>query len=109
MGHNRYTRNRPFLIITALKSGSNEYEQYEVVDSLKSRHWREATLIIDIFGKDVLKNRFSELSDQEILDSCFKKYNKEIAQGIQVWANKVSKDPGKLDRIADSFGKEFNI
>jgi hypothetical protein len=105
----RYLRKRPFLVISLVytpangaKSEMKDFatkgqwdlsEHITVEDSIKDKHLRDATVIIDIFKRALVKNRLEEKSDQEVINYYLTKYNKEVTEAIGIWMRKMGKEP----------------
>lgn len=101
-------RNRPFLCVntisrpakgvnTSVKGWSDNpnawaiFEQPYVVDRVSNKVMREATVVIDVMGSAVVKNRFSEVPDSQVVEHYMNKYREQVAEAMNIWLTKVSK------------------
>jgi len=97
-----YLSHRPFLIIDLIHKPSasarthikgwmdrpNAVESHEnpyLVDRVAARHLRQATVIIDLMNKKMVKNRFKDTPAQEVYDHYTRKYGGHIAQALSIW------------------------
>lgn len=105
MSNLRNLRNRPFLVVNTIQrpeKGVNTsvkgwteaprnwaiFESPYVVDRVSNKVMREATVIIDIMGGSVVKNRFDEVADDEVLEHYLTKYKEYATRGVDVWLSK---------------------
>lgn len=100
MAFSKYDKGRPFLLITQHltpaegentstkdwgKLGKkNLQEMVSIIDRVKDKHLEEATIIIDILQRRVVKSRFSE-SNEEVIKHYLTQYKDQVAEGIQIW------------------------
>lgn len=106
--HLQNLRNRPFLVINSIfrpkrniktekkdwaKDNGNFdiFESTFVVDRIKDRHLREATVIIDIEKKIALKNRFEAADDVEVAEHYLTKYADQVNEALDIWNRKSEK------------------
>lgn len=101
MAFSRYNKDRPFLLITRhasppagvkteqknwhKESGWQIQESISIVDKVEDKHLLECTVILDIFKRSLVKNRFEEQGEEEVIKHYLKEYNGEIAEGIELW------------------------
>lgn len=100
------TYNRPFLVVTVLYSAKpfvrtnrkawndnpNNWRSTElplVVDKLTKRHIAEASVIIDLTDNTVVKNRFPDVANEDVVKHYTNKYADSIAQAVSLWTEKV--------------------
>lgn len=103
----RYLRNRPFLVINTVSrraegvktekkgwmgvTGNVEnFEQPVVVDRVNDTHLRNASVIIDVLNATVVKNRFSEATDEEIVNHYMNKYRAQLTEAMDLWLSQVA-------------------
>ncbi len=100
MGFSKYNRGRPFLIITRHfspsdgentsvkdwgKTGKKTLQEYITIDNrVRDQHLVNATVIIDILQRRVVKSRFAE-SDDVVIKHYLTQYKDDIAKAIQTW------------------------
>jgi hypothetical protein len=100
----RYLRNRPFLVISTIarpakgirtyKQGwadtsSNwaTFEQPQIVDRVSNKHLTEASVIIDILNRAVVKNRHSDGNDDKLaVEHFLTKYTELVTEGLVQFA-----------------------
>lgn len=68
-------------------------ERVEFHDSIKKRWETEATVIIDIFKRKVVKNGFPQ-DDEHIFDHYMQEYSDKIVQAMEVHAKNVASKKG---------------
>lgn len=101
-------RHRPFLIVNTIqrpvkasitrKAGWADadanwsiFENPYVVDAVKPKQLIEATVIIDIMRSTVLKSRFTEVSEEEVLHHYLDKYKEQVKEAIDLWMTKMAR------------------
>lgn len=100
MAFSKYNKDRPFLIVTRHflpsdgentsikdwgKTGKKTLQEYITIDnSIKNRYLIDATVIIDILQRKLVKSRFSE-EDDVVIKHYLEQYKDNIAKGIQQW------------------------
>lgn len=101
MALSKYNKDRPFLIIehrsipsdgvrTEEKGWGDEEtwqvnELVSIVDRVTNKHLTEATLVIDILKRNLIKNRFVEGDPNEILKHYLSTYKGHITEGVSIW------------------------
>lgn len=107
----KYLRNRPFLlvyyshtprkgVVTSVKGWATVADHFDVqerkvvVDRVSNRQLLDADLIVDIFNKTVVKNRYpqdSELSATEFAENILNRYSLTVRDGVMAWSrNKMA-------------------
>ena len=105
--------NRPFLVITHIKTvkpgtrtgltgwmtedSFDIHEDMVVVDRLPDRMLRTASIIIDILGEKVVKNRYN-VENSELYTQYVEKYVEDIQEGMTAW---VRKNPDNIEALMD--------
>lgn len=101
-------RNRPFLIVNTIErpvKGVNTskkgwaddrnnwaiFENPSVTDRVSNKIMREATVIIDVMGNAVVKSRFNEVSDAEVVNHYLEKYKPQVAEAMDIWLTRMSR------------------
>lgn len=106
------TKLRPHMIVTYIKRpapGQNtsvkewgkigEYaveEQVIFVERVKNRNLIESHVIIDVMKAKVIKNRFIDANDEEILKHFLQKYSDDAQRAISVWMQRNLLRTGEL-------------
>jgi hypothetical protein len=109
----KYLRNRPFLVLTETSRPApgvktetkgwmevdgqlKRFEQPSIVDRVQRKHLVNATIIIDLLNRAVVKNRHAELgTDEQFLEFYMEKYAEQITEGLRIWAQRSALDIGK--------------
>lgn len=101
-------RNRPFLVVNTVQrpaAGVNTskkgwadtqsnwaiFEIPSVTDRVSNKIMREATVIIDVMGSSVIKNRFDNVSSDEVVTHYMTKYKPQIAEAMDIWLSRMSR------------------
>lgn len=108
MALSKYHRDRPFLIInrkatpekgqkTESKNWSKDAkwtveEHVSIVDRVTTKHLTESTIIIDILKRDLIKNRFTDAEDSDVLHHYLKEYKAHITDGLSIWMRNRTTD-----------------
>jgi hypothetical protein len=121
MGFSQYNKGRPFLVVTRISSPAEgektskkdwgkdgKWEHSEMItieDSIKNKHMCEATVIVDILKRKLVKSRFADAEDKEVVDYYLNTYKQHVAEGVAIWmqGNYEDKDAAKkfLNDIED--------
>mgnify|MGYP001616772008 CR=1 FL=1 len=104
MSLSNYNRNRPFLVVTrhispsaGAKTETKNWakvgrmvvnENVIIADKVSKRHMAEATVIVDLFNKKLVKNRINDSNDDEVVNHYLNAYNEQISSGINMWIKK---------------------
>lgn len=97
-----YLRFRPFLVIdlynspadhvkthmkgwTGLPKNWMSRENPYVVDRINTKHMKQATVIIDLMNKKLIKNRFSGTPGDEVIAHYQSRYSTQIAEAMDIW------------------------
>lgn len=121
-----YLRNRPFLIVTQFTIPSETartekrgwankkeavvvQESIEIVDSIQNKHMVGPALILDILKQKTIKNLVSPENDSEVIQHYLNKYKREIAEGVQLWMHKLSKNPEEAKQIVEDIEKDVKL
>lgn len=123
MGFSRYDKDRPFLVITqhttpakgentSLKDWGKTgkkilQEMVMIVDEVKNKHLVEATIIIDILQRRMVKSRFTE-DDSEVLSHYLSQYKKQVAEGIQIWMGGKYADEESMQEFVHDLTDEID-
>ena len=107
MALSKYNRDRPFLVITRhsmpsanektetknwLKEGKWRVdEMVMIVDRVTNKHMSEATVIIDILKRQLIKNRFAEDTPDDVIKHYLTNYKEHITDGIHSWMKRKTK------------------
>jgi hypothetical protein len=100
-------RNRPFLVvntiqrpvrpsITRVKGWADTeanwsiFENPYVVDRVSNKIMREATVIIDIMRSSVIKSRFTNPTDDEVVVHYMEKYREQVKEAMDLWLTKMA-------------------
>ncbi|RYD26060.1 MAG: hypothetical protein EOP89_07825 [Lysobacteraceae bacterium] len=67
------------------------FEVPSVTDRVSSKVMREATVIIDVMGSAVVKNRFDQVSSDEVVTHYMTKYKPQVAEAMDIWLSRMSK------------------
>jgi hypothetical protein len=51
----------------------------------------EATVIVDVMSSSVVKNRFDNVSDAEVVNHYLTKYKPQVSEAIDIWLTRMSK------------------
>lgn len=113
MALSKYHRDRPFLIITrhaspsdGEKTESKDWlkesrwkveEMVSIVDRVTNKHLSEATIIVDILKRSLVKNRFTEEEPSEVLSHYLKTYKNHISEGISIWMRNKTTNLGDAE------------
>ena len=128
MAFSKYDKGRPFLLITQHitpakgentsaknwgKTGKkNLQEMVSVVDRVKDKHLIEATVIVDVLQRRIVKSRFEE-SNEEVVKHYLTQYKSQVAEGIQVWMKDQydTEEEAKtfMDELENEIGKSENL
>ena len=126
MGFSKYNKDRPFLVVShtsipakgQLTSTKNwgELAKWDlnenivIVDRVNNKHITKSSVIIDILQTTTVKNRFEPShSNDEVVKYYLKKYNKQVAEGIQIWMTKNhSGDTEKAKSLIQTLEDELN-
>jgi len=123
MSFSKYNKERPFLVITQHytpadgektstkdwgKTGKkNLQEMVSIVDTVKNKHLNEATVIIDILQRRVVKSRFSE-PNEEVITHYLTQYKNQVAEGIQIWMKNQYKDKESSETFINDLENEIS-
>lgn len=123
MGFSRYDKDRPFLVITqhttpakgentSLKNWGKTgkkvlQEMVMIVDEVKNKHLVEATIIIDILQRRMVKSRFTE-DDSEVLSHYLSQYKNQVAEGIQLWMGGKYEDAESTQEFVHDLTEEID-
>lgn len=123
MAFSKYNKDRPFLVITQHttpaqgentslkdwgKTGKkNLQEMVSIVDSIKDSHIVQATVIIDILKRKVVKSRYPD-ADEEVLKHYLTQYKSQVAEGIQLWMSGQYKDKEGAEKLMNSLTDEID-
>lgn len=123
MTFSKYNKDRPFLVITQHitpakgentsvknwgKTGKkNLQEMVMIVDNVKDKHLTEATVIIDVLQRKVVKSRFDE-DNEEVLSHYLKQYKSQIAEGIQIWMGGQYHDEESAEQFKLDLSEEID-
>ena len=105
--------NRPFLVITHIKTvkpgirtgitgwmtedSFDVHEDMVIVDRLKPRMTSHASIILDILGEKVVKNRY-DVTNAELYTQYIEKYLEDVQEGMIAWARK---NPENIEALMD--------
>lgn len=122
MGFSRYNKDRPFLVITQHMSPAkgedtsikdwgktgkkNLQEMVEIVDTVKDKHMTQATVIIDVLQRKVVKSRYPE-ENEEVLTHYLTQYKSQVAEGIQIWMGGQYHDEESAQKFAVDLSEEI--
>ena len=101
-------RNRPFLCVNTVtrpQKGVNTskkgwadnpqnwaiFEQPYVVDRVSNKVMTEATVVIDIMSNAVIKSRFDNVADQEVVEHYINKYRSQVSEAMDIWLSKLAR------------------
>jgi hypothetical protein len=120
-------RNRPFLVIKTIqrpvkpsitrRKGWAEaegnwqiFEHTSVVDRVSDKTLREATVIIDVMRSTCVTNRFSHVTDTEVVHHYLGKYGTQVKEAMGLWlrktAQKMAQDPNFARNLAEKATEE---
>jgi hypothetical protein len=105
-----YRSHRPFLIIDMIHSPAPHVrtnvkgwmdvegnlkttEVPYLVDRLAPRHLRQATVILDVFNNKLVKNRFSDTTDEQVYQHYARKYGEHIMQAVNIHRSRQGLPP----------------
>jgi len=124
MAFSKYNRGRPFLVITRISSPSKDQktetkkwketakwkidEEILIVDRVQQKHLTQATVIIDILKRKLIKSRYSTLDDENVIKHYLSTYKEQIADGIEIWMKKKSKSKEETKKLIDAIQDELN-
>lgn len=126
MAFSKYNKDRPFLIITRhakpsagertetkdwLETGKWQVEENVIiVDRVTDKHLQSATVIIDILKRSIVKNRFTENEQSEVINHYLKEYSNHVVDGIGIWMKQknsnIDNAKNLIDDLEDEIGKE---
>ena len=108
MYNKNYLSKRPFVVITnrytpapgaqtqkkgwADTAGWVVNEEMTVVDRITNKHEMYATVIIDVMEAKVLRNRFQDMTSDQILGHFMNKYKAQIQEAIGIWMERLARD-----------------
>lgn len=117
-------RNRPFLIVNSVQrpakgvntskkgwadnpSNWNIFEQPAVADRVNAKAMTTATVIIDVMSGSVVKSRFDNVPDAEIVEHYLNKYRPQVAEAMDIWLTRAAKNitPEQLSAMKAQSGK----
>lgn len=123
MVFSKYNKGRPFLSITqhvtpakgentSIKNWGKKgkkilQETVSIIMTVKNKHLLEATVIIDILQRRIIKSRFEE-PNEEVVTHYLSQYKKEIAEGIQVWMNQQYSNKEEAEEFMKKLDDEIN-
>lgn len=125
MAFSKYNKDRPFLLITRYatppegartekkewfkETGWQVQEEVSIVDKIKDKHILNCTIILDIFKRTLIKNRFgAEASDEEVIKHYLQVYKNEVAEGIQLWMGGHSEEAKESERLIQDIEDELH-
>ena len=110
----KYLRNRPFLLIgitrrpakahnvrTETKGwGDNPghwetFEQPMLTDRVNGTHMTNYAVIIDVINGKVVKNQFTQNSDEEVVNHYLQKYRPQVTEAMDVWLSQLAQKVAK--------------
>ena len=110
----KYLRNRPFLLVsiarrpakannvrTELKGwGENPghwdtFEQPMLTDRVNSNHLTNYAVIIDVINGKIVKNQFTQNSDEEVVNHYLQKYRPQVTEAMDVWLSQLAQKVAK--------------
>jgi len=118
MAFSKYNKDRPFLVITQVTTpaeGENTSEKnwkeklqemVLIVDKVKDKHMRDATIIIDILQRKIVKSRFDE-DDADVITHYLTQYKSQVAEGIQIWMANMSSDEKAASGFIEDLSEEM--
>ena len=97
-----YLRFRPFLVIDLYNAAADHVKTHVkgwidepknwisrenpyVVDRIADKHRKQATVIIDLLNKKLVKNRFSGTPGEEVIAHYQQKYSSQITEAMDIW------------------------
>lgn len=110
MAFSKYNKDRPFLLITRLRSPSDNektntpnwgetgkwkvQEYVEMVDRVNDRHLRDVTVIIDVLQRRLVKSsiRAEGTSDDVVIKNYLTSYNQQVVEGLSAWIEKTNRN-----------------
>lgn len=124
MGFSRYNKDRPFLVITEImtpKQGTktesanfglndnfDHNESIVLVDRVTNRHITDASTIVDVLQRKLVKSRFRNVAEEkDIVDHFLQKYNEYVAEGIQIWLQSHTQNVEDARALVEQFEKEM--
>ncbi len=125
MAFSKYNKDRPFLVInrsskpskgenTSLKNwgetGKWEVnEEIIIVDRVTDKHIGQATVIIDILQRKMVKNRYAAETDNEtVLNHYMTTYKEHITDGIQTWMKNTAPSKITKEKLAQDLQEELD-
>ncbi len=125
MAFSKYNRERPFLVINRRSKPSDGEntssknwgetakwqvdEEIIIVDRVTNKHIMQATVIIDILQRKMVKNRYgSESDDATVLKHYLSTYKAHITDGIETWMKNKTKDKAATEKLANDVQDELD-
>ena len=124
MALSQYNKGRPFLIITQHltpmkgentslkgwgKTGKKNLQEIVTIsETIKNSHMVQATVIIDIVKRKVVKSRYPD-THEEVISHYLEQYKKHVAEGIQVWMAGRSYDEESAKKFMLDMTEELDI
>ncbi len=123
MALSKYHRDRPFLIINRSASPSDGEktetkdwgksakwkveELVSIVDRITNKHMVEATIIVDILKRELIKSRFVEEDPKKVLSHYLKTYKDHISEGISIWMRQKTSNLGEAEIFIHDLEEEI--
>lgn len=125
MGFSKYDKGRPFLLVTRhakppkgsktekkewyKETGWQVQEEVSIVDKVENKHLINCSIILDIFRRRLVKNRFAnEADDNEVIKHYLQVYKNEIAEGIQLWMRGHSTEIKEAENLIQDIEDELH-
>jgi len=125
MAFSKYNRGRPFLVINRIASPSEGEktstkdwgktgkwkmdEEILIVDRVTNKHTLQATVIIDILQRKMVKNRFSNTTDNDtVIKHYLTTYNDHVVDGLQTWMKQNAKDEEVTKQVIENLQDELD-
>lgn len=125
MAFSKYNRGRPFLVInrhatpsdgehTSVKNWGKigkwkVEEEIIIVDRVTDKHIIQATVIIDILKREVVKNRYESKTDNNtVIKHYLSTYKDEVADGIEAWMKQKSGSKEDTKKLIDNLQEELD-
>lgn len=86
----------------------HQEERVEFHDEVSTKRIEEAAVILDVFNKKLIKNRF-ETSDENVFDHYISKYSQQVTQAMENFIKKKAEEYGDIQTAIKETEKRFSL
>lgn len=84
----------------------HQEERVEFHDEVSTKRIEEAAVILDVFNKKLIKNRF-ETSDENVFDHYISKYSQQVTQAMENFIKKKAEEYGDIQTAIKETEEKF--